>query len=279
MIYRFTLAALTAAITLTGCAKHSAEDTAEQDYATGPSQVTVSHVVSRTDDGSSIIVTVDGKDAGPLVRGETTDLHMLPGKHKVGGYVSTLYGYGRVTIQPVEIAAVPDKVKHITYSVLKNKPTFTETAATPVPRPVKKAAAPADSSKAPAATSETTPSSTTTASASTGTATPSASSSTTTANASTGTSTSATNTSSGTATTSDASATSAKTTTGTAASTDSSTSATNTTSGTATTSDASATAAKTTTGTAASTDSSSSATNTTSGTATTTDSSTSATGN
>ncbi|EXU75949.1 hypothetical protein [Erwinia mallotivora] len=239
MIYRFTLAALTAAITLTGCAKHSAEDTAEQDYATGPSQVTVSHVVSRTDDGSSIIVTVDGKDAGPLVRGETTDLHMLPGKHKVGGYVSTLYGYGRVTIQPVEIAAVPDKVKHITYSVLKNKPTFTETAATPVPRPVKKAAAPApaDSSKAPAATSETTPSSTTTASASTGTATPSASSSTTTANASTGTSTSATNTSSGTATNSDASTTAAKTTSGTAASTDSSSSATNTTSGTATTTD------------------------------------------
>ncbi|MFC0140667.1 hypothetical protein ACFFJN_11570 [Erwinia mallotivora] len=210
MIYRFTLAALTAAITLTGCAKHSAEDTAEQDYATGPSQVTVSHVVSRTDDGSSIIVTVDGKDAGPLVRGETTDLHMLPGKHKVGGYVPTLYGYGRVTIQPVEIAAVPDQVKHITYSVLKNKPTFTETAATPVPRPVKKAAAPApaDSSKAPAATSETTASSTTTASAS---ATPATTSSTTTANSSnTG------NTAADTTSTSDTSATATKTTTGTA---------------------------------------------------------------
>lgn len=150
MVYRFTLAAITAALTLTGCAKilptgeQSAAKTAEKpvaqitqpavnNFTTGPALVTVSHANSRTDDGSTINVTIDGDDAGPLVRGQTTDLHLTPGKHKVGGYVSTLYGYGRVTIPPVEITATQNTVQHITYSMKKNKPTFAAGKATPVP--------------------------------------------------------------------------------------------------------------------------------------------------
>jgi len=135
MVHRFTLAAIAAALTLTGCAKVSTTDeqVATQKLANGPAQVAISHVISRTDDGSSIIVTVDGVDAAPLVPGQTTDLHLSTGKHKIGGYVPTLYGLGRVTIPPVEITALQDKVQHVTYSVLKDKPAFTAGAATPVP--------------------------------------------------------------------------------------------------------------------------------------------------
>ncbi|MFB9086775.1 hypothetical protein LU604_11735 [Erwinia tracheiphila] len=136
MIFRFTLAAITAALTLTGCAQRTTSQV--QDFASGSSLVTFSHVDSLTDDGSLIMVTVDGKDAEPLVRGETAELHMASGKHKVGGYVSTLLGYGRVTIQAIDVTAVPGQIKHVTYSVVKNKPTFTETAPTAVPPPAKK---------------------------------------------------------------------------------------------------------------------------------------------
>ncbi|WP_199257259.1 hypothetical protein [Pantoea sp. BAV 3049] len=150
MVYRFTLAAITAALTLTGCAKilptgdrpaaqtgekpvEQATQPAVNNFTTGPAQVTISHAISRTDDGSTINVTIDGDDAGPLVRGQTTDLHLTPGKHKVGGYVSTLYGYGRVTIPSVEITATQKTVQHVTYSMKNNKPTFAAGKATPVP--------------------------------------------------------------------------------------------------------------------------------------------------
>lgn len=164
MVLRITLAAVTVALTLSGCAQRTSSQV--QDYATGSSLVTVSHVTSRTDDGSLIMVTLDGKDAEPLTGGETAELHVTPGKHKLGGYVSTLLGYGRVTIQPIDVTAEQGQIKHVTYSVLKNKPTFTEIAPSRVADNSQKPAetAPKESSQASGGSSAAT-SSTTTASA------------------------------------------------------------------------------------------------------------------
>ncbi len=126
-MFRFTLAAAVAAMALTGCAKHpAAEAETSQAFTSGPAQVSVSHISSRADDGSSVFLTVDGNDAGMLARGESKELRMAPGKHKVGGYVRTLFGFGQVTIQPVEITTEAGQVKRVAYSVQKDKPSFAE---------------------------------------------------------------------------------------------------------------------------------------------------------
>lgn len=95
-------------------------------FSSGPTQIDVSHIVTRADDGSSITLTIDGTEAGILKRGEKHALFVEPGKHKVGGYVQTLFGLGRVTIPAVEITTVPGKVKHVAYSVTRTKPAFAE---------------------------------------------------------------------------------------------------------------------------------------------------------
>ena len=125
MILRFSPIALIAVVALAGCAKkHSYQD--DPTFTAGPAQVSVSHVMTRTDDGSSVFVTVDGKDAGKLNGGQSKDLFLTPGKHKIGGYVATLFGLGRVTIDPVEINTAKGEVKHVAYEVKSDKPTFTE---------------------------------------------------------------------------------------------------------------------------------------------------------
>ncbi|MBE5253823.1 MAG: hypothetical protein QRY16_12135 [Enterobacterales bacterium endosymbiont of Blomia tropicalis] len=125
MRYRFILAAITAATLLAGCAKHSSED-APNEFAAGPTQIDVSHIMTRADDGSNVYLTVDGKDAGELLNGESKLIYVPAGKHTVGGYVPTLFGLGRVTIAPVEITTSPESVKKVAYSVTRNKATFAE---------------------------------------------------------------------------------------------------------------------------------------------------------
>lgn len=148
MICRFTLAVAMAAITLTGCSSHKKDESttssitasaanlfkgpaqvAAEDFSSGPTLVNVSHVTSRTDDGSAVYVTVDGKDAGALIRGQSLQLHLPAGEHQVGGYVPTLLGFGRVTIPAVKVTTSPDKVKQVAYSTALKKPAFTETDA------------------------------------------------------------------------------------------------------------------------------------------------------
>lgn len=124
MFYRFTLTALTAALMLTGCARQPVE--IPDQYASGPTQINVSHVVTQTDDGSAVVVTVDGRDAGVLDDGEGTLLHVPPGKHKVGGYVPTLLG--RVTIPSVDVTTSHNQVTTVAYSVARDKAAFSEVA-------------------------------------------------------------------------------------------------------------------------------------------------------
>ncbi|ORM72473.1 hypothetical protein HA48_14020 [Pantoea wallisii] len=151
MFSRFSLATLTAALLLSGCARHAATDNSasadapapataaapieNQDsaspFASGPTVINVSHLVTRTDDGSSVYLTVDGQDAGMLQKGENRLIHVPAGKHQVGGYVQTLFGFGKVTIQAVDITTDANTPKNVVYSVTRQKPQFSETAAAP----------------------------------------------------------------------------------------------------------------------------------------------------
>lgn len=147
MSYRFTLAAVAAAITLTGCAKQQTSSEQPENYFQGPSQINVSHVVTRADDGSDIFLTIDGNNAGPLIAGQTNQVSVPAGKHQVGGYASTILGLGRVTIQPLEITTKPGEQTQIAYSVTKTKPVFvnegvSKLPAKPAPEPVKQEATP-----------------------------------------------------------------------------------------------------------------------------------------
>lgn len=125
MFYRFALASIPALILLNGCASRPSSEPAAS-FNNGACVLNVSHIVSRTDDGSEVHLTVDGKDAGLLDDGESKQLHVSPGEHKIGGYVPTLFGYGRVTIQPVAVTTTADNVKHVAYSVTRDKPVFSE---------------------------------------------------------------------------------------------------------------------------------------------------------
>ena len=132
MSYRFTLAAVAAVLALTGCAKSKTADQAPA-FDFGSTRVTVTHVPTKTDDGTKLYVTIDGKDAGALGIGESMELQLPEGKHKVGGYARSLVG--RVTISPVEVATSRDVISHVTYSVANLKPTFLVRVSTPVLKP------------------------------------------------------------------------------------------------------------------------------------------------
>ena len=168
MLPRFTLAALTATILLTGCARHATENSAAADtsaavadapaqtadatepntaagapidsndspspFESGPTLVNVSHKITRTDDGSSVYLTVDGQNAGLLQKGENKEIRLPAGKHQIGGYVETLFGFGKVTIASVDITTDPNAPKNVVYAVTRQKPGFSETNEAP-PKP------------------------------------------------------------------------------------------------------------------------------------------------
>ncbi|MFO6296863.1 hypothetical protein [Rahnella selenatireducens] len=131
MSYRFTLAAVAAVFALTGCANTK---TAEKPaFDLGSTRLTVTHVPTKTDDGTQIYVTIDGKDAGALGLGESVEVQLPEGKHQVGGYARSLIG--RVTITPVDVTTSRNDISHVTYSVANLKPTFLVRATTPIPKP------------------------------------------------------------------------------------------------------------------------------------------------
>lgn len=169
MINRFTLAALAVAFALTGCAEHSIDETAAAkplDFSTGPTLVTVTHAPAPTADGGPIFVTVDGNEAGALATGESVVLHMPAGKHQVGGYARSLVGH--VTVPPVQITTRTTSAKHVAYTVIKSKPTFTELKDDPLPQ----AAQTTVTASAPAAATPAASSATATPEASSAAATP-----------------------------------------------------------------------------------------------------------
>jgi len=132
MSYRFALAAVAAVLALTGCTNSKTAEPAPA-FDFGSSRVTVTHIPTKTDDGTAIYVTIDSKDAGTLGTGGNLEVQLPEGKHKVGGYARTLIG--RVTIAPVEVSTSRDVINHVTYSVTSGKPTFMVRASTPVPKP------------------------------------------------------------------------------------------------------------------------------------------------
>ncbi|MBP2171370.1 hypothetical protein J2125_004562 [Erwinia toletana] len=176
MINRFTLAAIAAAFALSGCAKHSVNEPSN-DFATGATLLNVTHVPARTSDGATVYVTVDGNDAGALPYGESMQLHVPAGKHKVGGYARSIIG--RVTIAPVEITTSGNTAKHVAYTVTKSKPNFTQLADEPLPQtPVAKAEPQSPVAAAQTAAAESPAAAATTETQTTTTATPAATSDT-----------------------------------------------------------------------------------------------------
>ncbi|KOC90533.1 hypothetical protein NG42_08970, partial [Winslowiella iniecta] len=91
MINRYTLAAMVAAVALSGCAKHSVDETVA-DFSSGSTQLSVTHLPARTADGATVFVTVDGSEAGALPVGESMSLRVPAGAHQVGGYARSLIG-------------------------------------------------------------------------------------------------------------------------------------------------------------------------------------------
>lgn len=132
MRYRFTLVVVTAVLALTGCAKPKNAGQAPA-FDFGSTRVTVTHIPSKTDDGTKLYVTVDGKDAGTLEVGESLEVRLPEGSHKVGGYARSLIG--RVTISPVDVTTSNNAISHVTYSVANLKPKFLVRAQTPIPKP------------------------------------------------------------------------------------------------------------------------------------------------
>ncbi|WP_413733556.1 hypothetical protein ACL2XP_14915 [Sodalis sp. RH21] len=137
MINSFILIVITTALMLTGCAKITAATSAAKssvnaaltpakpdivDFSSGPTVVTVTHVHTQSDDGVPIYVTVDDTDAGILAIGQTVELHVSAGKHKIGGYARSLVG--RVTIPAVEVTTEPLTEQHVNYSIMGKTPKF-----------------------------------------------------------------------------------------------------------------------------------------------------------
>ncbi|MCC3748906.1 hypothetical protein LLQ46_18805 [Rouxiella badensis] len=248
MINRFTLIAVTTAFALTGCAKITAATSAATsaaasaltpakpqatDFSTGPTVVTVTHLRELADDGAPIYVTVDGVDAGILALGQTVELHVNAGKHKIGGYARSMVG--RVTIPAVEVTTTTKYEQHINYSVTDTTPSFKVRPATkvifdtPAPTPTP-APAPAATPAAPATPA--TPAATGVPAVPASIVTPAAASTTTTTPASTGSTSvtapaaSSTSSSSTATTPTDSSTTSSSTSTTTPAAASSSTTTT-----------------------------------------------------
>ncbi|PKH26612.1 hypothetical protein CIG19_02120 [Enterobacterales bacterium CwR94] len=141
MLYRRSVFALIA-LALAGCSvlkkpvdtQAQSEPVAPQTEETevtfsGPTVIDVSHIVTASDDGSKIFLTIDGKEAGPLVKGENRQFQVSEGKHQIAGYVPTLFGFGRVTIPALDITTETDEVTKVAYLVTKNKPAFVATEA------------------------------------------------------------------------------------------------------------------------------------------------------
>ncbi|CAK9884955.1 MAG: hypothetical protein XXXJIFNMEKO3_01347 [Candidatus Erwinia impunctatus] len=128
----FYPALLAGILLLTGCTGQQ-QKPPEAEFFAGNSPLTITHIITRADDGSSIRVTVDGYDAGLLKRGEHTTLHLPAGKHIVGGYVETLLGYGRVTIPPLTVTTQKQTIRQVEYSIRLNKPAFSDRGTTQDP--------------------------------------------------------------------------------------------------------------------------------------------------
>lgn len=122
MSYRFTLTAL-AVFSLSGCAKTVTGEPGA-DFTTGPTVVTVEHAWTRVDDGTTVFVTVDGKDAAALKVGESVALRLPEGTYQIGGYARSLVG--RVSVGSVQLTTAPNSEKAVEYAVTRDKAGFKE---------------------------------------------------------------------------------------------------------------------------------------------------------
>lgn len=130
MIQRITPFVIGITLLISGCAsQQDKQDTT--DFNTGSTLLKVAHLASPTADGSSLFITVDGKDAGFLPVGQAVLLHVPEGQHQVGGYARSLIGH--VTIPGITVTTAADSPRFVAYKVTQYDPLFTQRGIDPLP--------------------------------------------------------------------------------------------------------------------------------------------------
>ena len=112
------------------------------DFSAGATLLKIAHLPSPTADGSSLFITVDGKDAGPLAVNKAILLQLPAGDHQVGGYASSLIGH--VTIPGITVTTSADSPRFVAYQVKRYAAPFIQRGIDPLPEsapiPVKQVA-------------------------------------------------------------------------------------------------------------------------------------------
>lgn len=122
---------------ISGCAKNQDKQYVA-DFSTGATLLKVAHLASPTADGSSLFITIDGKEAGPLPVGEAMLLQVPAGDHEVGGYARTEIGSVaipalKVTIPSLKVTTAADQPRFVAYKVAQNAPLFSARGIDPLP--------------------------------------------------------------------------------------------------------------------------------------------------
>ena len=130
MIQRIIPAVIGITLLLSGCAIQQDKQNVA-DFSAGATLLKVAHLPSSTADGSSLFITVDGKEAGLLPVGEAILLQVPAGEHRVGGYARTLIG--AVTIPALKVTTSADSPRFVAYRVARYDPLFMERGIDPLP--------------------------------------------------------------------------------------------------------------------------------------------------
>ena len=118
------------ALLISGCAGRQ-DKQGVTDFTSGATLLKVAHLASPTADGSSLYITVDGKDAGLLPVGQAILLQVPAGDHKVGGYARSLIG--QVTIPDISVTTSADSPRFVAYKVKQYDPLLTLRGIDPLP--------------------------------------------------------------------------------------------------------------------------------------------------
>lgn len=131
MIQRIIPVVIGVTLLISGCVQKP-EQQDVTGFSMGATLLKVAHLPSPTADGSSLFITIDGKDAGLLPVGEAMLFQVPAGEHQVGGYARSLIG--SVTIRPLTVTTSPDAPRFVAYRVTRNAPLFIQRGVDPLPQ-------------------------------------------------------------------------------------------------------------------------------------------------
>lgn len=130
MIQRIIPVFIGITLLLSGCAKQQSNQHTAR-FTAGTTLLKIAHLPSPIEDGSSLFITVDGKDAGRLKVGKAMLLQVPAGEHEVAGYARSLIG--SVTIPGLKVTTSPDAPRFVAYRVAQHDPLFMARGIDPLP--------------------------------------------------------------------------------------------------------------------------------------------------